>query len=330
MMKLSLIKAIDSTIADTGESLLANQLLTAWPHDPGSARFFRTSANAVFTFTQAGRPYILRFNHDSERSADYIRAEVAYLKHLADVGVAVAHPVRSRAGHYVESRDTSYGCFHSVVFQAVSGQQFEIDELTLDGFRQWGQALGKLHAAAQSYTDAGRPTWRDHIAKVVEQLPASEHQVHAAIAQLCTQLDQLPVTSETFGLIHFDFELDNLIWTKSGLTAIDFDDSAWYWFAADIAFALRDLFDDDVAKIDSRSPKLRAFVAGYRTAKNLTADAIALLPLFLRLHHAIGLGTLLRALETTPATDEPTWTQALRQKLEQAAQRYRENLVSLN
>ena len=323
MMKLSLMQAIDVTIADTGESALANQLLTAWLHDPDSARFFRTSANAVFTFTQAGSPYILRFNHDDERSVSYICAEIAYLQHLSNAGVSIARPVQSLAGRYVESMDTSHGCFHSVVFEAVSGQQFEIDELTLDGFRTWGQALGKLHTAAQSYSDAGRPTWHDHVAETVASLPVSEREAHAAIAKLRNHLDALPMNEENFGLIHFDFELDNLIWTEVGLTAIDFDDSAWYWFAADIAFALRDLFDDDATNIDLSHESLQAFVAGYRAEKSLTAEEIALLPLFLKLHHVIGLGTLLRALETKPPTNEPAWAQALRQKLEQVAQRYR-------
>jgi len=67
MMKLSLMKAIAATLTDTGESALGNQLLSMWPHDPGTAKFFRTSANALFTFTEAQRPYLLRFNHASEK-----------------------------------------------------------------------------------------------------------------------------------------------------------------------------------------------------------------------------------------------------------------------
>ena len=191
-----------------------------------------------------------------------------------------------------------------------------------------------MHAAAQAYTNSDRPTWRNHIAEVFENLPAHEHEAHEAIAKLCIHLDALPVTVETFGLIHFDFELDNLIWTEHGLTAIDFDDSAWYWFAADIAFALRDLVDDDVAKIDSiakidsSSEQFRAFLAGYRTAKSLTDGEIALLPMFLRLHHLISFAKLLRALEREPPIDEPAWAAALRQKLEKEVRDYRTEFIA--
>ncbi|MBE7384022.1 MAG: phosphotransferase [Leptolyngbya sp. SIO1E4] len=327
MMPLSLMKAIDATIANTGESTLANQLLTAWSHDPGSARFFRTSANAVFTFTQAGCSHILRFNYDDERRADYIGAEIDYLQHLSRAGVSVARPVRSLAGRYVETMDTAQGRFHSVVFEAVSGQQFDIDDLTLDGFRQWGQTLGKLHAAAQSYLGVGRPTWQNHLTWATENIPVSERAAHDTIAKLGTQLDALPVTADTFGLIHFDFELDNLIWTDQGLTAIDFDDSAWYWFAADIAFALRDLFDDEVTKISSSSEPFQAFMAGYRTERAITSEEIEQLPLFLQLNHLIAFAQLLRTLEVVPHPEEPEWIPALWQKIARIAQNYRTEFI---
>ncbi|MEM6839044.1 MAG: phosphotransferase [Cyanobacteria bacterium P01_C01_bin.120] len=327
MMKLSLMEAIDRTIADTGESPLADQLLSAWPHDFGSAQFFRMSANVVFTFTQTQQTRILRFNHETERSVERIHSEIAYLQYLAAAGLAVAQPIPSLSNRYVETMNTPYGRFHSVVFEAVAGEQFDIDELSLEQFNQWGQALGKLHAAAQFYTQAGRPTWHSQVTEVVENLPASELAIHKAIAQLCSRLNALPVTPQTFGLIHFDFELDNLIWTEQGLVAIDFDDSAWYWFVADIAFALRDLFDDEVAKIDSSNESFQAFVAGYQTEKSITADELSLIPLFLTLHHAIGFGQLNRALEVELPADAPIWATTLRQKLEAIAQKYRHELI---
>ena len=163
--------------------------------------------------------------------------------------------------------------------------------------------------------------------EAVANLPASEPAVHKAIAQLRNRLNTLPVTPQTFGLIHFDFELDNLIWTEQGLVAIDFDDSAWYWFVADIAFALRDLFDDEVAKINSHHESFQAFIAGYQTEKSITADELALIPLFLKLHHAIGFGQLTRALEVELPADEPIWATTLRQKLEVIAQQYRHELI---
>ena len=117
MMKLSLMKDIMETISESGESELANRLLTAWLTTPEAVKFFRASANVVFTFTKAHHSYVLRFNHESERSAEEIRAEMTYLQHLVSAGIYIARPVRSIAGRYVESMETPLGIFHSVVFE---------------------------------------------------------------------------------------------------------------------------------------------------------------------------------------------------------------------
>jgi Ser/Thr protein kinase RdoA (MazF antagonist) len=328
MMKLSLMKAIVATLTDTGESALANQLLSQWPHDPGTAKFLRTSANALFTFTHAQQPYVLRFNHTSERSAGHIRAEIAYLHYLSAAGLRIARPIRSSAGRYVESLDTTHGLFHAVVFEAVAGEQFEIDTLTLDRFSQWGKTLGSLHHAAQTYIGAGRPTWQDHVAWLAESIPASEQAAKGTLDKLRAHMDSLPVSTHNFGLIHYDFELDNLLWTEYGLAMIDFDDSAWYWFAADIAYALRDLFGDDLAKLDLESAPFRAFISGYRTEKDISPEDIQLLPVFLRLHHVMAFAKLLRSLENDDQSDEPAWAAALRNKLELKIQAYRDEFIA--
>ncbi len=214
----------------------------------------------------------------------------------------------------------------------IVGQQLNIDDLTLDMFAIWGKSLGKLHAAAQSYTGVGRPTWQQHLTECTQNIPASELAAHRVITNVRTQLNALPQTPDTFGLIHFDFELDNLLWTPQGITSIDFDDSAWYWFSADIAFALRDLFDDNFRRVDTNSQPFRVFMEGYRAERDISAAEIAQLPLFLMLHHVLSFAKILRALKPTPSLDgpsleEPQWAETLRQKLESIARAYRSEFI---
>jgi len=93
MMKLSLMQAVVDTLNDSHASPIADTILAAWGQDPGSARYFRASANFVFMFTRGDQPCILRFSHASERTADAIHAELAYLDHLAAREVPVARPI---------------------------------------------------------------------------------------------------------------------------------------------------------------------------------------------------------------------------------------------
>lgn len=325
MMTLSNLKRITDTLNDQGESPVAEEILSLWEHDDSPARFLRISANALFTFQKSGQPCVLRFNFSTERTLDQINAEVDYLNFLAAQGIHVARPVSSLSGKYVESAHTSQGIFHAVVFEAMQGKQFEIADLSLEGFTAWGKALGQLHSVARNYQGADRPTWKDHLVMISASSPDDEKDAQNLLKQLQMQLAELPVHRGNFGLIHFDFELDNLIWNNDAVGIIDFDDCSWYWFAADIAFALRDLFDDDPRHIDLESQPLRAFLDGYQQANQLPQADLKRLPLFLQIHNLLTFCKLLRALDSSPEPDDPDWFDALCHKLQRKLQTYRAN-----
>jgi Ser/Thr protein kinase RdoA (MazF antagonist) len=326
-MTLRLMQDGVATVDDEWHSPLAERILQRWEHDPGQALYWRASANFIFFFKRAGRDCVLRFNHASERTVKAIEAEVAYLNELAARRVLVATPLRSLSGSYVESVPTAIGTCHAVVFEAVPGAQHDLDELTAEQFVRWGRALGDVHTAASTASaaiGAGRPTWEEHLALIDASLPPEEEAALQALRSLRLQLQQLPTDPQHFGLIHFDAELDNLLWQGDHPTLIDFDDCAWYWFVADIAFALRDLFNVQVAGVDLAHPSFRHFIAGYRQAWPIAPETLELLPLFVRLHNLLAFVRLHRALTPLHPDGEPAWMAALREKLVTKMRFYRE------
>lgn len=70
-------------------------------------------------------------------------------------------------------------------------------------------------------------------------------------------------------------ELDNLIWQNGVPGIIDFDVSAHHWYAADISFALRDLFDYGITTAD---PRAQAFIDGYREHSPIDDRMLSHLP----------------------------------------------------
>ena len=324
MMKLSTMKALTDTLNDQWESVIADQILSFWEHDQASAKFLRASANFQFVFQRAGERYFLRFNHSTERTIDHICAEIDYINHLSSKGLRIAKPVSSLAGRFVESVPTSQGVFHAVVFEGLAGRQLEMEELTPEIFTHWGTALGELHKATQGYQAVGRPTWQDHLTMVSEYLPAAEQAAQATLSELQEQLARLSISEGSYGLIHFDFELDNIVWNGDEAGIIDFDDSAYYWFAADIAFALRDLFEDSPKKVDLRNRSFQYFLAGYRLVRDITLEELELIPMFLRLHNLISYAKLHRTIGAGGSQDEPVWLKELRTKLSQKMQFYRD------
>jgi Ser/Thr protein kinase RdoA (MazF antagonist) len=328
MMKLSLMRAVVDTLNDTYESPIADAMLAAWAHDQGRARYFRASANFIFVFKREGYPHILRFTHASERTADAIHAELAYLHHLAAHRLPVALPISSLSGRSVESISTTLGVCHAVVFELLPGEQFDVSGLSLAQFTRWGSALGALHQAAEGYGGAGRPTIHDHLRMVEQMLPAHEGAARRLLALLERQVAVIPTSEQTFGLIHYDFELDNLLWNDQRVSIIDFDDCAEYWFVADIAFALRDLFADQAEQIDVADARFHAFVAGYRGMRTVTDEELRRLPLFLRIHNLVSFTKLLRAADIDDAQAEPAWVVDLQAKLLRKAQTYRESFAA--
>ena len=93
--------------------------------------------------------------------------------------------------------------------------------------RVWGATLGKLHAQMHLYQDprlSARGTWRDHLTQAQIYVPKDEPRVQAEFDHLTSFLAALPVTETNYGLIHGDFELDNLFWQNDTLAMLDFDD----------------------------------------------------------------------------------------------------------
>jgi Ser/Thr protein kinase RdoA (MazF antagonist) len=322
MMRLSVMWNVDRMIDVGGNSPVAEQILDRWAHDPGSVQFFRSSANFLYVFRYDGKQRFLRFAESSERRRTSIDAEIALVEWLAQEGLAVVRPVRSQNERFVETVATDWGTFHAVVFDALEGTQFELDELDDAGFRAWGAALGELHATIRKYpgsVSSARPTMQDHLAQARHFLPEDAPAVRDELHRIESSLDTLPVDRDTYGLIHFDFELDNLIWQGRTAQMLDFDDCSRGWYAADIAFALRDHFD---AGADLHDPGVRAFLGGYAAHTPLADEQIAQIPLFLWLGRLIQFARIARALDVTKDPGQPDWLSGLIEKLEDRMDAY--------
>lgn len=327
MMRLSTMLKVDSTVGDDGSSPVAEQILERWACDHGSVRFFRSSANFIYRLRDQDNIRYLRFADASERSRETIEAELAILESVVGSSITIATPVASRYGNTLETVDTEWGTFHAVVFSALEGRQYEIDDLSEAGFRQWGETLGRLHAATSAIAPSlGRPTWSDHVSFVQGRLPADSPGLQAEFAELVAALSALPTTQETFGLIHGDFELDNLVWNGAHVGILDFDDCSHHWYAADIAFALRDLFEDGVDTSDAR---FRAFAAGYRAFFPLSEEDSGYVPLFLRFAHLLNYARIARSMDLAPGAGYPEWLQRLNSKLLQRMAAYRASIEAL-
>jgi Ser/Thr protein kinase RdoA (MazF antagonist) len=316
MMKLSLMQKVVDTVNEEWRSPLAEMILSRWGFDNGEVYYFRASSNFVFIFRKDGKTRYLRFNHSSERDLRSIESETEILLYLQNQPIRVAQLVKSIEGRYIEEVETELGKFYAVVFEALPGEHFETEELNEGQFVTWGRELGKLHRILKTIPDEirlKRPSWKEQLQRLKAILPEEETTALKEVEYVLSWASSIPETNDNFGLIHFDFELDNLRWDDEAIGILDFDDSANYWYAADIAYALRDVLEE--GSFDPNHPSLTAFLKGYASETELDRNLIEDLPGFLRLHQIISFTKLHQSVDITDSPEHPEWLEQLRIKL---------------
>ena len=325
MMTLSTMWNVDRTIREDGSSLIAERILEQWDYDSGSIRFFRSSANFLYVLQREGTDHLLRFSDASERSREDVEADLDLLAWVAGEGIDVALPVPSSGGNLLETVSTDSGEFHAVVLPMIEGEQVEIGVLDAAGFHRWGSALGTLHTAMEEYPGSDRRrTWRDQLDFANQYLAADEQAPRKELEAIQSELDALPASDQTYGLIHADFELDNRVWRDDAISVLDFDDCSLHWYAADFALALGDLFDEGTGPDDER---FRAFAVGYSEHHSLDGELAFRLPLFQRLDSLVQYARLVRSTDLSVGQEHPEWLRGLSQKLHDRMSGYRNSLA---
>src|SRR5687768_7577486 len=103
MMRLSTLWAVDREIDGDVRSPIIDRIVERWPHDEGSARFFRSSANFIAIYKHDGQRRFLRFADSTERDRETIQAELDLVQWLASEGLNVSVPEPSSEGAFLET-----------------------------------------------------------------------------------------------------------------------------------------------------------------------------------------------------------------------------------
>jgi Ser/Thr protein kinase RdoA (MazF antagonist) len=283
------------------------------PGEVSSLRYVRSSANHLFRFLQDGQPRYLRLAHAAERHPSAIAAELDFVHHVAHTGLTVARPMASAHGRLIEDVSGQGQQYWAVVFAGLHGREFECDELDEGGYRAWGRALALVHRASQTFPPhPARPDWRDELRAALRTLPAEETAVAQMLASGLRWLDALALQDQDYGLLHGDFELDNLLWDGEQVQALDFDEAVYAWYLVDFAAALQDVWlAGDTRGVTSKE-RITWFTQGYATLRPLPDGLWEAMPRLLTLVLALKVARLLRAYATTSDGGSPAWLAQMR------------------
>lgn len=290
---------------------VAERALAAFDLPEGSTlRLLNLSENATYAVEEPGTGHrsILRVHRKDYHRADQIASELLWLDALRlDSDIVVPSVLPARDGRRVVTLEHDGYDRHVVHFEMVPGAEPDENDLTTTDFHTLGAITASLHDHARKWQrpaefsrfswdwDAtlgetprwGR--WRD----AVGVGDAEAEVIGRATSLLRQRLVEYGSGPDTFGLVHADLRLANLLVDGTGdgraITVIDFDDCGFSWYFYDFGTAVS-FFEDHPSVPEWQD----AWVTGYRTRRELTAadeDMLASFVLLRRLGLLAWMGT---------------------------------------
>ena len=300
---------------------LAEMLLGNWEFDKESIdlfKYYRISSNAIYPFQARGKTQLLRFSPKTDKYRDNILAELEFISYLRSKQYGVLETVLSKNGEELVEAQTPWGEYFASVFKRVAGVQLNKSDLSDIIIFNYGKALGKLHQLSSEYEPNNNKRWsyRDVLNWIHNILIEFPNETSALMETklLKEYFNSIPITKSNFGLIHYDFEYDNVFYDEKSqsFNVIDFDDAMYHWYVMDIEQALDSL--QDCVPTEMFQLKKECFMDGYRAEYELSSDMMSLLPACRRFANLYGYVRILRSVEEK-WENEPEWLVSLREKL---------------
>ena len=272
--------------------------------------------------------YLLRIHGASYNSPAEINSELMWLHALRqDMNLAVPEPLLNRAGQFaglVESVGVPEPRTCSVL-RWMRGAMHS-DHPQPHHVKKLGRLVATLHEHARHWqppADFTRRRWDWHgmfgdnahfgadTATVWAQIPAQYRDSFEAVAERCRNaMNELGESPITWGLVHADLHLWNVLYADGEARAIDFDDCGWAFWVYDLAVILSRWRFTDIW------PTMRdTLLHGYAEIRPFPADQLAYLDTFM-----VARKVSVMMWVVGKAIDDPSFRPYVAENLEETAQ----------
>ncbi len=278
--------------------------------------FFRASSNTVYIVKKDGERLFLRYAPIEEKEYEQVIDEIEFVQYLRNNGYEAVEAIPSKENKKVEIINTEYGTFIATLFKGAKGGSLEDADLNENIMYEYGKKLGELHKLSVECEKKNRPSFLDIFEKIRLYLKKTDDKLALKELELLKEFFvTLPIDNSNFGLMHYDFELDNIVYNveNNTMTVIDFDDSMYHWFVMDIVQSLESI-EEEVESQNMESFQ-KAFLEGYRSVKEIDEQIFKHRDIFKRFGKLYGYMRTVRSCEEV-VENEPEWMQGLRARLE--------------
>ena len=282
-------------------------------------RYFRISSNAIYPFyaDNKGKVCFLRLSPIAEKAPSEVESELHFITWLLERGFPIMKPYPMKDGKLYDVLPTQWETYNVSCFEKVSGETLEDADGSPELARGYGRILAELHNLSAEYPYSyERKGHAELLSDIKERL--GRNKAPEAILSQCDKLtDELEVldkNKDNYGLVHYDFEPDNVLYNEESgqFGVIDPDDSIRCWYALDVVRAIDAM--GDVVEENLKEQAVSAFIEGYRSKRTFTEGQLASMPLMRRLVSLQEYDTILHVL-SEPVEDEPEWMTEIKEKL---------------
>ncbi|RZS90041.1 Ser/Thr protein kinase RdoA (MazF antagonist) [Motilibacter rhizosphaerae] len=269
------------------DAAAAVEALDAYGLAGSAVELISISENATWLVRPPGaEPLVLRLNRPGYHSRAAIESELAWVSSLRREGVVRTPPVVPTVDGSLVAALPGRPGQHAVLFAHVRGSHPDESAL-LPAFPGLGALTARLHEHARRWQrpagferfrwdertslgpDGHWGRWQDGLG-----VGEAEAEVLGAAADLASdRLRRFGDAAGTFGLVHADMRLANLLVDDGEVTVIDFDDCGFSWYLYDLAASL-----SFIEHLPEAPALVDAWVQGYRTEAPLSAEEERLLP----------------------------------------------------
>jgi Ser/Thr protein kinase RdoA (MazF antagonist) len=208
-----------------------------------ACQLLRSYTNDVYLIRSADQRFVLKLYGLGWRAPAEVQWEIDLLQHLFASGVPVAAPIAARDRQSIQSIPTDAADRLAVLFAYAPGEKPQ-PPFSIALYEQFGQAIARVHAAADSFVAAQPRRALDTAVLIDEPMlltaplltNAQDRAWLLALAELVKRrITSYATSGLDWGPIHGDASLDNLHVIDDGTVILyDFDSGGPGWRAADL------------------------------------------------------------------------------------------------
>ncbi len=250
-----------------------------------SCTLLRTGMNHTYLVSGINTKSIFRVYSFGWRTKTEIAEEIKLLLLLKNNDLSVSYPIADINGAFIQEIDAPEGLRYAVLYSYAEGNKVRfIDKAACANV---GVLMAQLHNVTANKTLKRSVYNNETLLEIPYQyaqgffaaaLPEMGF-IRALTAQITLAFATPESTLITKGIVHMDIWYDNMgITDNNDITIFDFDFCGNGPFILDVAYFCKQLFHIEADK-SVYEQKKAAFIHGYQSAKKLTGEELALIPL---------------------------------------------------